>query len=118
MMNGIKFAQPYFVSPHAVKRFQERVVNIPAERAILVVQAALQVKKQPAWSFKMRDGRLCWVYQAKYAGIPYYIPVARQKRGHGDKDWPIVPTILGPDMGPESKSEYLNTKEELNNGKQ
>ncbi len=115
MLTGIKFAQPYFVSPHAVERFQERVSNLPAAKAILVVQAALQVKKEPAWSFKMRDGRLCWVYSAKYAGISYYIPVAKQKRGHDSKDWPVVTTILGSDMGPETKEEYLKNKEELDN---
>lgn len=109
-MAGIKFIQPFFVAPHAVERFQERVAHIPAAQVILVVQAALQVKKEPAWIFKMRDGRLCWVYAAKYAGVIYYIPVARQDRGWGKGDWPVVPTILGPDMGPKNK------KEEPSNG--
>lgn len=104
MKSRIEFRQPYFVTPHAVQRFQERVAKLPAYDVILIVQAALQVKRDPAWTFKMRDGRLCWVYAAMYHGVRYYIPIFRENRGHeSGKDWPVVPTILGPDMGEKTK---------------
>lgn len=110
MRPKIEFRQPYFVSPHAVSCFRERVAKLPEHDVILIVQAALQVKRDPAWMFKMRDGRICRVYAAMYRGIRYYIPVFQENRGHGpNKDWPVVPTILGPDMGekPEKSEEEI-----------
>ena len=38
----MRFNQPYFVSPHAVERFRERVCDIPPAKVIETVQAALQ----------------------------------------------------------------------------
>lgn len=115
-MPKIEFRQPYFVSPHAVSRFRERVAKLPEHDVILIVQAALQVKREPAWVFKMRDSRICRVYPAMYHGIRYYIPTLYEDRGRGPgENWPVVPTILGPDMGekPEkSKEEIESAKSE------
>ena len=36
------FKQPYYVSPHAVKRFRERVANLPTKTVRTIIQAALQ----------------------------------------------------------------------------
>lgn len=112
MRPKVEFKQPYFVTPHAVKRFQERVANLPEHDVILVVQAALQVKRDPAWTFKLRDGRLCLVYAAMYRGIRYYIPTFQENRGREPGEtWPVVPTVLGPDMGekPEKSKEEIES---------
>lgn len=70
------------------------MADLPAARIIELVQASLQIKRRPLYAFRMRDGRLCWVYPCMYAGVPYGAPVVRDRR-HGL--WPVVPTILGPD---------------------
>ena len=100
-MSDFKFRRPFFICPHAVTRFKERVVDIPAAEVITIVQAALQIQRKPAWAFKMRNGKIAKTYSAKYGGVLYYIPVVKQE---GD-NWPIVPTILNSKMGEKSEEE-------------
>lgn len=80
-----RFERPYFVAPHAVGRFQERVAPIPARDIIHLVQQALQHPGPPV-DVEPRGP----VYQAAYRGRTYYIPVIT-----GNGEWPTVPTILG-----------------------
>jgi hypothetical protein len=105
----IKFRRPYFVTPHAIRRFQERVLDLlrmtlPEMQIIQIINAALQVKRDPAWTYRMgqgRDRQLSRVYAALYAGIRYYIPTMHEN----GREWDIVPTILGPDMGQKKQED-------------
>ncbi|MDQ7789580.1 MAG: hypothetical protein RDU41_05935 [Clostridia bacterium] len=87
------FKQPYFVTAHAVDRFRERVADLPRDDIINLIQASLQIKRPPLFCHRKRDGRLCWVYLCKYAGIPYAVPVAQNKH----QEWPMVLSVLGPE---------------------
>lgn len=57
-----QFKQPYFVTAHAVQRFQEEVARIPAHRVLQVVQEALQNPGEPV-EFERRDGQLCPIFR-------------------------------------------------------
>ena len=110
----IEFRRPYFVTPHALHRFRERVLallghNLPDMLIIQIINAALQVRRDPAWTYRWGHGKerqLTKTYAAMYAGVRYYIATARNP----DRDWPFVATILGPDQGHKYK-EDLNDDE-------
>jgi hypothetical protein len=90
------FKHPFYVSPHAVKRFRERVARLPAKTIRTVIQAALQDNKQTVgvqWFNRQR----CPVFRARYLNIDYLIPVLKEGRKRQDT-WPVVPTILLPGM--------------------
>ena len=93
------FERPFFISPHAVRRFQERVADIPAGQVIATVQAALQDHELPV-QVEYRDSQVCPVFRARYKEKAYYIPVAK-----GDGAWPAVPTIYGEES--ELHGKYL-----------
>lgn len=80
LQSRIEFKHPYFVTHHAVHRFRERVLplyrNVIDIQIIQIIQASLQVQRDPAWSFRQRDGRLSQVFRAKYAGIEYFMILA------------------------------------------
>jgi hypothetical protein len=89
------FKQPYYVSPHAVKRFQERVADLPTKAVRTVIQAALQDTRQMV-QVQNYNRRQCPVFRAQYLNKEYLIPVIHEQR---KKDsWPVVPTILLPGM--------------------
>lgn len=89
------FKQPFYVSPHAVKRFRERVANLPTLTIRTLVQAALQDSKQ-AVGVQCFNRQSCPVFRAKYLNVEYLIPVLKEmKKADG---WPVVPTILLPGM--------------------
>ena len=83
----MKFAQPYFISPHAIKQFQARIANLPAFKIILLIQAALQDNRPIG--VQVYNHKSCPVYKAKYRDKEYLMPVC-----HNDREWPQVPTIL------------------------
>lgn len=83
------FKQPYFITAHAVKRFQERVANINSARVIEVIQEALQDPGAPV-EFERRQGQMLPIFKCNYEGFTYYVPVAK-----GKGDWPAVPTVYG-----------------------
>lgn len=85
----MKFDKPYFVTPHAVIRFRERVANLSAKDIILTVQAALQNPGEPV-EFEYIKGQLAPIFACTYNGFTYYVPVVK-----GEKGWPAVPTIYG-----------------------
>lgn len=87
----MRFTQPYFIPPHTVKRFQERVANLPAFKVIILIQAALQ-GNHPI-GMQIYNHKPCPVYKAKYRDKEYLMPVC-----HNDREWPQVPTILFPGM--------------------
>lgn len=84
------FEQPYFITQHAISEFRRWVANLSAARIIQLVQAALQIQQKPAYAYRQRNGRLCFVMVAKYAGVEYGVPIVRSLKG----EWPVVPTIL------------------------
>ena len=89
------FKQPFFISPHAVNRFRERVADLPAKTIIIIVQAALQDNHQPI-IVQVFNHKPTPVFRARYQDIEYLIPVTPKSR-HKD-GWPEVPTILKPCM--------------------
>lgn len=84
------FERPYFVTPHAVDRFRERIADIPAAKVIEAVQEMLQNPGLPV-DAEMREGKLTLIYRGYFNGKAVYLPVVREK----DKEWPIVPTVMG-----------------------
>lgn len=89
------FKQPYYVSPHAVQRFKERVADLPDKTARVIVQAALQDNRQVV-QVQNYNRRQCPIFKAQYLDKEYIIPVIFEQR---KKDaWPVVPTILLPGM--------------------
>lgn len=92
-----KFPQPYFVTPHAVDRFQKRVCNIARNRVIMEIQHALQcpfrvVEKDWKSEYKIYA---CTYRYGDGTAKPYYAAVGE---GHNRKDgptWPAVVTIKG-----------------------
>jgi hypothetical protein len=90
----LKFKQPFFITPHAVRRFQEKVAPLPARVVIRIIQKVLQNPGTPV-DIEYRGGNLLPIFAAMYKGQPFYIPVAP---GDAEKGlWPSVPTILGKD---------------------
>ena len=87
------FAQPYFVTPHAVQRFRERVVDIPPARVIEAAQEMLQDSGLPV-DAEMRDGKLALIYRARYAGKTVYLTVGRGDTASEGKPWPAVITVM------------------------
>ena len=114
MVPKIEFRRPYFVTPHAMKRFRERVLSLLGRdlqdlEIVQIINAALQVRRDPAWTYWVghgKDRQLSRVYPALYAGVRYYIPAVKNP----GREWLYVPTILGPDMGqkPEDKNDERN----------
>lgn len=86
----MKFNQPFFVSPHAVERFRERVCDIPPAKVIETVQAALQDPGLPV-DAEIREGKLTLIYRAEFQGREYYIPIVPAEE---EGQWPQVPTVL------------------------
>lgn len=83
------FKNPYFITPHAVKRFQEEVANIPASLVIFEIQKALQEPRNLI-EFEIRNEQFVPIFACQYKGFIYYVPVIK-----GKKEWPAVPTIHG-----------------------
>ncbi len=91
-----RYAQPYYVAPHAVRRFRERVANLPTREIREIIQAALQGEREPV-GLGFYNHRPAKAYEVEYRGVRYVIPVIEERR-KADA-WPVVPTILGPEMG-------------------
>ena len=91
----MKFKQPFYVSPHAVKRFRERVADLPTKTIRIIIQAALQDNRQVV-EVQNYNHRQCPVFRAKYLEKVYLIPVIYEERKKNA--WPVVPTILLPGM--------------------
>lgn len=90
------FRQPFYVSPHAVKRFKERVADLSTRTVRAIIQAALQGSQQivVVQRFNRQE---CPVFKARYRDVEYLIPVLRDQFKIKDA-WPVVPTILLPGM--------------------
>lgn len=91
----MRFEQPYYVSPHAVQRFRERVADLPTRTIRVIIQAALQGCRQLV-GYQIYDRQRCPVYKAQFRDKEYLIPVRIEKRKVNA--WAVVPTILSPGM--------------------
>lgn len=91
------FEKPFFVSPHAMHRFKERVANLSDGRIINLIQTILQDPGMPV-DMQYMDNQLVPIFRAVYNGKSFYIPVVK-----GEKDWPTVPTILGEESSLHNK---------------
>ena len=85
------FEQPYFVTPHAVDQFKDRIEDISATEVIEAVQALLN--DDPPRVPDSRNPRDSDLFVGQHEGVVYYVPVVEPDEEHGD--WPVVPTILG-----------------------
>jgi len=83
------FERPFFITPHAVKRFQERVADLPAADIIQLIQAILQDPGLPV-DIDYRHGQMTPIFKGKYGSKVFYVPIAK-----GKGPWPSVPTIYG-----------------------
>ncbi len=85
------FATPYFVTPHAVKRFQVRVDDIFAAKVIGKVQELLQENKPiSTYIYTYEHKRMITnLYIASYNDKVFYLPVSP-----GEGKWPAVVSIL------------------------
>lgn len=103
----MKFKKPFFVTPHAVERFQERIEDIPAADVINKVQSLLQ-SKIGLIEVDVKDGKMRELYHKNHKNKPVYIPVIYDRQ----KNWPIVPTIMGKESvihGKYVRGEYNET---------
>ncbi len=89
----MRFKRPFYVSEHAVRRFRERVADLPTRTIRTIIQAALQDSRQPVM-VQVFNHRPCPVYRARYRDIDYLIPVQEDRSGKKGNVWPVVPTIL------------------------
>ena len=93
----MKFAQPYFVTPHAVDRFRRRVAKIRPGCVPMEVQHALQYRLRVVEEGDWQDEY--HVYACTYrddAGvIPYYAVVGPGEEQESGPTWPAVMTIKG-----------------------
>ena|GEM_PF-1887160 len=91
----VRFEQPYYVSPHAVQRFRERVACLSTRKIRVIIQSSLQRCKQFV-GYQVYDRQQVPVYSAQYKGIEYLIVVRKEKKKKNA--WLVVPTILVPGM--------------------
>ncbi len=84
------FKHPYFVTAHAVSRFQERVARINSAKVIETIQEALQEPGTPVELERRPDGQMCPIFECSFEGVSYYVPVVK-----GQGEWPAIPTVHG-----------------------
>ena len=110
-----QFRFPFFVAPHAMKRFRERVADLSDDDIIFVIQAILQDPGAPV-QMEYGDSQLTPIFAAKWKGKYFYFPVIK-----GKEDWPMVPTVYGEET--ELHKRYISGglksiyKQEAQNGK-
>lgn len=86
---GRKFETPYFVTRHAVERFREHIAPLSRNEIIDIILEALQKPRAI-------EGIHSIYYGGQINGKPFYIPV-EIPLDYKDPNWPVVPTILGPE---------------------
>ena len=71
-MSQLHFRQPFYVSPHAVARFRERVADLPTRTIRTIIQATLQDSCQPVGINGYYRGQpSSVVYAARYRDVDY-----------------------------------------------
>lgn len=109
-----QYKYPFFISPHAVNRFRERVANIWPAEVIDFLQAFLQHPPRPV-QLEYRDSMLIPIFRGYYEGRVFYCPVVK---GEGTGGWPCVPTVNGANSPIhwnicKNKEEYLYGREKV-----
>ena len=82
MNSPTRFSRPFFVTPHAVDQFREKITKLPAATVISAVQRALQAA----------DLVDLPVYRGYIGGQVFYAVVAPPTDA---EEWEAVVTILG-----------------------
>lgn len=93
----MNFRKPFYVSPHAVQRFKERVADLPTKTIRIIIQAALQDNRQQV-GVQIFNHRPCPVFKSRYLDKEYLIPVLPEEKKVNGELWPVVPTVLLPGM--------------------
>lgn len=88
-MPTMRYEMPFFVTPHAVDRFRERVADIPPARVIDFILRAMQNPGLPL-NVEYAGHYLCPIYRVWYGSRPAYIPVTPGSHADG---WPSIPTV-------------------------
>lgn len=90
------FKFPYYVSPHAVERFRDRVAffsGLHEHYIRLEIQKQLQSDKRELLGFVRWDKQVNPAYMGRFKGRKYIIPTQMDLNKTGEV-WPTVPTIL------------------------
>lgn len=87
------FSRPYFVTPHAVRQFQQRVADLPWRDVIDVIQEQLQGPLDVVHDAYFRGRLKAKIVRCTWRGIEYWA-VIEPRPTHGE--WPAVVTILPP----------------------
>lgn len=75
----------FFVTPHAIRQFQNRVANVSATEVIDAVLSELDKRKRV-----VENGGNDTIYAGLYRRMPFYAIIVE-----GTGEWPAVATILG-----------------------
>lgn len=81
-----EFKNSYFVTPHAIKRYQQRIVKVPAKYAIWNIQDGLQSPKIVEMSRHMGVTYFC---KGRYNLLDFRAIVIKEP----DREWPSVVTV-------------------------
>lgn len=88
----MQFRQPYYVSQHAVRRFRERIADLPTRAIRTIIMAALQGYQEAIITGYNKTTPSRFAHKAQYQGIEYYIITQREM--YKQDAWPVVKTIL------------------------
>ena len=91
-VGGMKFDYPFYISPHAVTRFQERIAPIGREAVMGEIQGQLQPSCREVMGYARWDKQINPVYLGNFHGKKYAIPTQVDKEKVNA--WAVVPTIL------------------------
>jgi len=98
----MRFKQFFYIPPHTVQRFRERVAALPTRKIRTIIQAALQDNTQLV-GVQTWDKSPSVVYFARYRDKSYQIIVTREIKKQNNV-CPVVRTILVGEM--ETKTQY------------
>lgn len=94
----MRFEKFYYIPPHAVERFKERVAQVTTRQAREIILQNLQkpeIVKVESWNQSRSE-----VCKGTFGKVVFYIPIVSEKeKQDGDK---VVPTILTEQMMKES----------------
>jgi ribosomal protein L36 len=89
--DDVSFDDPYFVTQHAIERFQDRVRKLPRSEVIMEVQHALQYPMRVVEEDWESEYKVYFALyrQPNFSQVTPYYPVV----GEGEEKWPAVVTI-------------------------
>ncbi|MDR1885071.1 MAG: hypothetical protein LBQ56_02265 [Synergistaceae bacterium] len=87
------FECPFYIPPHAVARFRERVSGAESARRVReIINGLLQRERRRLLGYSRWNGRIAPLYAGRHEGVDFLIPVCVDPRKVNA--WLVVPTIL------------------------